>query len=158
MGHYRYTNLRRQSQPYHNQFSASPLHLQTLNQENDFESPAGWSGQVNQAGWLSPGSLAGFGGPGHPVNWATNGNQASFSMQGHSGPVNQSGMYTQGHMGGWGVYGNPVGWNQGVPMGWGNFMGQGRPGMFGGLIKVGKGALGGLGLLNNLISVGRIFF
>jgi hypothetical protein len=141
----RYAKFRR---PYNNLIPVSPLHLQyqmpKFNQINGLGSPAGWSGQVNPTGWWIPGGLAGFNSPGHLVNWK---------------PVNQKGLNTHGQLAGWGNLGGPSGWSShGIPMGWGNNMGQGQSGMFGGLLKVGKGALGGLGMLNNLINVGKMFF
>ena len=40
----------------------------------------------------------------------------------------------------------------------GNNMGQGQKGMFGGLLKTGMGALGGLGMLSNRISLGKFLY
>ena len=137
MYHYRYATLRNHRQPYNNQFFTPPSHLQyqwpQLNQINGLGRPADWNGLVNPAGWWSPG---------HPVNWMA--------------PLNQMGLNTHGQMMGWGGFGGPVGWgNYGNPMGWGNNMAKGQPGIFGGLLNVGKGALGGFGILSNLISLGK---
>ncbi|MBB6444438.1 hypothetical protein [Bacillus benzoevorans] len=158
MYHYRYAQFGRQRQPYHHQISAPPFHLQAqmphFNQINSLESPSDWNGlgspsswndQINPEGLWNPGGLAGFGSPGHPFNGTM--------------PVNQKGLGNFGQMMGWGGLGGPAGWESyGNPMGWGNNMGQGLPGMFGGLFKVGKGALGGLGMLSNLISLGKFFY
>ncbi|WP_423799887.1 hypothetical protein [Neobacillus sp. SAB-20_R2A] len=188
MYHYKYTKLSGQRQSYNNQISVSPLHLQEqmpkVNQLNGLGIPAGWSGPVNPVGWWGPVNND----PGHPVNWAAKINQTGLGVQGQPAswapinqtglstqgqpaswsPVNQTGWNTQGQMMGWGGpgrplvlgnYGYPAGWgNPRVPMGWWNNAGQGQPGMFGGLLKVGKGALGGLGILSSLISIGRFLF
>ncbi|KAB2332158.1 hypothetical protein F7731_17890 [Cytobacillus depressus] len=186
MYYYRYAKLRGQRQPYNNKFSASPLHLQhqmpELNQENDLGIPAGWSDPDHPGGLWGPGpeGLASFSSLKHPVNQVgTQVHSAGWMPVNPVGlntqvyptgwmSVNPAGFSTQGQMVGWGdlggpvgwgSYGNPAGWgSQGIPMGWGNFMGQGQPGMFGGLLKVGKGALGGLGTLSNLINVGKMLY
>ncbi|MBS4212904.1 hypothetical protein [Neobacillus rhizophilus] len=178
----------RQSYNNQTQIFAPPLHFQQQmpkpNQINGLGSSAGWSGPVNPVGWWNPvGNNSG-----HPVNWAVHVNQAGLNAHGQPtswtpvnqtglsahgqpatwAPVNQTGLNTQGQMMGWGGpgrlpdwgnYGYPAGWgNPRVPMGWWNNAGQGQPGMFGGLLKVGKGALGGLGILSSLISIGRFLF
>lgn len=86
----------------------------------------------------SPAGLANFTGLGYPASW---------------GPFNQTGFGAQGQMASWGGPVDPTVWGSyGNPVGWG------RPGMFDGLLKVGKGAMGGLGILTNLISIGKFFY
>ncbi|WP_338472829.1 hypothetical protein R4Z10_08935 [Niallia sp. XMNu-256] len=164
MYQYRPVLLRSQRQPFHNQISASPF-MPQLNQTNRLGGPESWSGLVNPAGlWNSsglgnleslgyPGGLGNFGNLGY-ANWMAPVNQTGFNplgqLMGLGGPGGLGGL---GGPPGWGNYGNPMGW-----MGLGNNIGQGQPGMLGGLFNLGKGTIGGLGMLSNLINLGKFFY
>ncbi|WP_428911827.1 hypothetical protein [Niallia sp. Krafla_26] len=147
---YKPVYFRNQRQTFPNQIPAFPFHLQNqlplLNQMNGIGRPGGWSSLVHPGGFWNPGGLGSFGSLGHK-NWTA--------------PVNQMGLNVFGQMMGLGGLGGPPGWGSyGNPMslmGLGNNIGYGQPGMLGGMLNIGKGALGGLGMLSNLISLGKFF-
>ncbi|MBE5108562.1 hypothetical protein IGI01_25960 [Bacillus thuringiensis] len=95
-----------------------------------FGNPVGWGGQGNAMGWGVTWS---------PMGWGNNG--------GNGQPMNWGG---QGNVMGWGVP-----WS---PMGWGNNGGNGQPGMFGNLLTMGKSTMNGIGMINSLIGMGKLFF
>ena len=82
--------------------------------------------------------------------------------------ANPFGFSASGQQANWGGFGNPAGWGgqvnpmgwggPGAPMGWGNNEGIGQPGILGGLLKAGKGTMGGIGIISSLIGVGKFLF
>ncbi|WP_419180401.1 hypothetical protein [Bacillus xiapuensis] len=138
--------------------------------------------------WMQPISHAGMISQGQPLGWAPSAGHVGFNSQKQpfpwEQPVNHAGMFAQGHLAAlvppfanpfgfsasgqqanWGGFGNPVVWGGqvnhmgwGAPIGWVNNNGNGQPGILGGLIKVGKGTMNGIGIISSLIGVGKFLF
>ncbi|MGG1397324.1 hypothetical protein ABE288_05760 [Bacillus salipaludis] len=125
---------------------------------NPQKKPYPWAQLFNHAGMFGQGHLPalqtpsaipyGFGASGQQANWGAYGNPTSLG-----GQVNPMGWGAVGPdgMGCCGPRWDGVLW---APMGWD----KGRPGILGGLLKVGKGTMNGIGMISSLISVGKFLF
>ncbi|MBO0960982.1 hypothetical protein J1P26_14875 [Neobacillus sp. MM2021_6] len=112
-------------------------------------------------GQLHPVHPAGIGMPAHGHLAALP--QHPISPFGYGYGANANGQQANwngfGTPAGWGGQGHPMGWGAPwAPMGWGNNQGKGQPGILEGLLKVGKGTMGGIGMISGLISMGKFLF
>jgi len=151
----------------HNGNSMPPVNLPRLPEHPGFApqgQPTPWAQRISHA-WMIE--------QGQPLGWAPLAGHAGMFAQGHPAALlppsaNPFGFSASGQQANWGGFGNPTGWGGQVnpmgwggpwaPMGWGNNQGKGQPGILGGLLKVGTGTMGGIGIINNLIGVGKFLF
>ncbi|MGG3563285.1 hypothetical protein ABES03_16970 [Neobacillus rhizosphaerae] len=140
---------------------------------NPQKHPFHWKQPIDHAGMMTQGHSAsvapsagqvGFNSPNHPFPWTQPVNHTGLFAQGHHASLmppfsNPFGFGSNGKHANLGGFGNPAAWGGQVnPMGWGNNGGNGQPGMLGGLLKMGKGTMNGIGILSSLISVGKFLF
>lgn len=140
---------------------------------NPYTKPVPWKQPTHHAGMMNQGhstsgapfaGQVGFNSQNHPFPWAHGFNHQGMHPQGHFAAMqppfsNPFGFGANGKPGNFGGFGNPPAWGgQGNPMGWGNNGGNGQPGIFDGLLKMGKGTMNGIGILSSLISVGKFLF
>ncbi|KLT16006.1 hypothetical protein AA980_20660 [Neobacillus vireti] len=149
---------------------------------NPKKQPLPWAQPNNQTGmmtqvhpdsWAPPAGNKGFNSQIQPFPWAQPVNHAGIFGQGHTTallppPANPFGFSASGQQANWGGFGNPAGLGGQVnpmgwggpwtPMGWGNNGGKGQPGILGGLLKVGKGTMNGMGIISSLFGVGKFLF
>lgn len=149
---------------------------------NPQKQPFPWVQPINHAGmfpqgphlgWAPSAGNKGFNPQKQPFPWGQQVNNKGMFPQGHPAAflppaANPFGFGANGQQANWGGFGTPAGWGgqvhpmgwggPGAPMGWGYNGGNGQLGILGGLLKLGKGTMGGLGIISNLIGVGKILF
>ncbi|MFZ7945957.1 hypothetical protein [Neobacillus sp. 19] len=152
-----------------------PKHLGFMTQ-TPWAQPINHAGMFPQGphlGWAPSAGNKGFHSQKQPFSWGQPVNNKGMFPQGHPAamlppPANPFGFSANGQQANWGGFGTPAGWGgqvhpmgwggPGAPMGWGYNGGNGQPGILEGLLKLGKGTMGGLGIISNLIGVGKILF